>query len=97
MVQEAVKNRGSEAMRRKSTPRQGETDTMDCSLGVDGNTAEKDGTGGGGSASVLLPEMLVPGCIITLLDQKAPVGIVLLILNERVSDMDRLQSLRGKS
>lgn len=41
-------------------------------------------------ASVLLLEMIVPGCIITLLDQKASVGIVLIILNERVSDKDRL-------
>lgn len=64
---------------------------------MDGNTAAGDRRESngerqnrGGSANVLLPAMIAPGCIMTLLDQKAPVGIVLLILNDKVSDKDRL-------
>lgn len=64
---------------------------------MDGNTAagdRKESNGErqnrGGLANVLPPAMIAPGCIMTLLDQKAPVGIVLLILNDRVLDKDRL-------
>lgn len=64
---------------------------------MDGNTAAGDRRESngerqnrGGSANVLLPALIAPGCIMTLLDQKAPVGIVLLILNDKVSHKDRL-------